>query len=369
MLSSTLFYMAMLLGSDSAIQQTPCQQAMQQPEPSSLSYQCLRLAYQQDIQNWPSPHVDADIAWEEMAPIPQIQPSTAEQAKIELGRRLFFDPQLSRSQQIACASCHEPDLTFADGRKISFGHDRRAGRRNSPSIIMSAFHGKQFWDGRADSLEVQALHPIVDPVEMAFTLEEMLERINHSDSYQTEFNAVFGSSTIQAEDIGQALAAYQRSLATLASRTKYDRFLRGQHQRLTDQQIHGLHLFRTKARCMNCHFGVSLSDNQFHNLGLTYYQRKYHDAGRYEVTGDPADMGSFKTPSLRLVSRTGPWFHNGLFPSLRGVLNMYNAGMPRPKPKAEQLHDPLYPVTSPRLHQLQLSEAELQALQIFLETL
>lgn len=362
-----------LLASTATADSWTCAEQMQLPDPSPAVYHCLRQSYQRDISLWPRPHIDDDVEWQEMAAMPEHAPAPAEnpftEDKSALGEKLFFDPALSRSGQIACASCHEPDLAFADGRRASFGHNRQAGKRNAPSVVMSGFTQRPFWDGRANSLEEQALIPIEDPVEMAFTLPELLQRINSNQDYRKEFAAVFNTEDIHAEHIGQALATYQRSLARVARNTHFDRFLRGQHNRLTDQQLHGLHLFRTKARCMNCHFGVSLTDDQFHNVGLTYYQRKYHDAGLFEVTGQAADMGRFRTPSLRLVSRTGPWFHNGLFPGLDGVLNLYNAGMPRPAPSKEQEQDPLFPQTSDKLRKLELTTEELQALRSFLESL
>ncbi|MOA19415.1 Methylamine utilization protein MauG precursor [compost metagenome] len=130
-----------------------------------------------------------------------------------------------------------------------------------------------------------------------------------------------------------------------------------------------MHLFRTKARCVNCHNGPLFTDNQFHNLGLTYYGREYEDLGRYEVTKLPEDVGKFKTPSLRDVMRTRPWFHNGLFDDMDGVLNMYNNGMPQPKPKPEQENDPLFPKTSPHIKKLGLTKEERDAVVAFLDAI
>ncbi|MFV0453926.1 MAG: cytochrome-c peroxidase [Pseudomonas sp.] len=336
-------------------------------------YACLRQTYSGPPDQWPAPHVDEDVAWKELGPLPERAPAPKNnpftEKKARLGEALFFDPKLSRSGQIACASCHEPDLTFADGRKVSFGHDRRAGRRNSQSIVMSGFADTLFWDGRAASLEEQALRPIEDPVEMAFTLPELLQRLNTSADYRQRFAAVFGTESIDAEKLGQALATYQRTLVRVARNSRFERFLNGRHNQLSDQQVHGLHLYRTKARCLNCHFGPEMTDNQFHNAGMTYYGRKYEDLGRYEVTGKPEDIGRFRTPSLRLVSKTGPWIHNGLFPNLQGVLNFYNVGMPRPQPVGEQVRDPLFPKTSERFQRLDLSADEMRALRSFLDTI
>ncbi len=352
---------------------TPAACTLTQEPSGKPDYACLRETYSRPPAQWPPPQVDGDVAWQELGPLPDRAPSPPGQpfseARAALGEQLFFDPKLSRSGQIACASCHEPDLAFADGRKVSFGHDRQAGRRNSPSVAMSGFTQHPFWDGRAQGLEGQALMPVVDPLEMAFSIEELLVRLNADSTYRDRFAAVFGEATIQADMLRQALANYQRTLVRFARNTRFERFLRGQHDALDDRQLHGLHLFRTKARCMNCHHGATLSDDDFHNAGMTYYGRKYEDLGRYEVTGKVEDVGRFRTPSLRLVSKTGPWLHNGLFPDLMGVLNFYNVGMPRPKPTAAQRDDPLFPQTSPRFKALNLSRDELSALRSFLDAL
>lgn len=343
----------------------PCSE---QPEQQAS---CLRALYEQPVAQWPKPTIMGDGLWQELAPLPTSAEWLAQgkfgSQRAQLGEKLFLDPKLSRSGQIACASCHEPSESFADGRRFSFGHDRLVGRRNSPSVTTSALLGPFFWDGRSKTLEEQSMHPIEDPLEMAFSVPELLERLNADGAYVEEFATVFGDAPITREQLGLALADFQRSL--LPQRSNLDRFMRGNKQALTDQQIQGLHLFRTKGHCMTCHHGAALSDRQFHNLGLTYYGRdRFEDWGRQEVTGNPADIGKFRTPSLRQVGRTGPWMHNGLFP-LRGVLNMYNAGMPRPQPRDDQTDDPHFPQTSELLVPLNLDRQELAALEAFLQTL
>ncbi|TBV13266.1 cytochrome-c peroxidase [Stutzerimonas kirkiae] len=349
-----------------------CLQRLTSP-PDAAGHACLREAYGKPPERWPAPHVDADVQWTELGPLPERAPAPAQnpfsEAKASLGEKLFFDPRLSRSGQIACASCHEPDLAFADGRRVSFGHDRAAGRRNAPSVVMSGFSEHLFWDGRGGTLESQALMPVVDPLEMAFSIEQLVRRLRASEHYPGLFAAAFGSGPLDGGQIAAALATYQRTLVRVARNTRFERFLNGRRDALSDQQLHGLHLFRTRARCMNCHFGPAMSDDQFHNAGMTYYGRKYQDLGRHEITGKVEDVGRFRTPSLRLVGRTGPWIHNGLFPDLNGVLNFYNVGMPRPKPAPGMENDPLFPKTSERLHVRGLDSEELRALRSFLDTL
>ncbi len=360
--------LAAALSSPSALAATACD------EKAGDYATCIAPLYRQPVAQWPAPQVDADVNWQEMAALPDHAPAPPENpfsdAKAELGKKLFNDPKLSRSGQIACASCHEADMAFADGRRVSFGHDRQNGRRNAPSLVMSGYSSMLFWDGRGGSLEQQAMHPIVDPVEMAFDIPQLLERLNADPDYREHFAQIFGDGPITTERTGQALATFQRTLVKSTRNTAFEQLLRGRPQRMNDEQLYGLHLFRTKARCMNCHFGPALSDEQFHNVGLSYYGRaKYEDLGRYEVTRKPEDVGAFRTPSLRLVMKTAPWMHNGLFVNMEGTLAFYNMGMPRPRPNAEQVNDPLFPTTSERLKPLGLDKVELKALRSFLDTL
>jgi len=315
--------------------------------------------------------VDTGVVWQELAPLPSAvdpadNPSTP--AKVALGRRLFFDPVLSKSRQLACASCHDPDLGWADGRRVSFGHDRQPGRRNAPSIATSAHVAPLFWDGRAATLEAQALHPIADPIEMGFTTQGAVRRLRRDASYRHAFNAVFAQPRIDAAQLGQAIAAFERSLSPRSSR--FDRFLRGNARALDDAQLRGLHLFRTQAGCMNCHSGAALTDNGFHNLGLHFHGRARQDLGRYEFTGDPADSGRFRTPSLRGVAATAPYMHNGMIPTLSGVLVFYNVGGARPRAPASPPADAApFPAPDPLLRPRRLSRQDLQDIEAFLQTL
>lgn len=337
---------------------------------SAADLACVQSMYQGAVSAWPAPQIDAGVQWQELAALPEQAPMSVDNpltaAKVRLGERLFFDSQLSRNKDVSCASCHKPELGFSDGQKVSSGHMQRQGRRNSPGITMSGFTQAPFWDGRTASLEEQALKPIEDPLEMAFSVEELVIRLQALASYRREFATVFDQQ-VSAQGIAQALASYQRSL--LPRDTPYEHFMQGDRDALSAEQVHGLHVFRTKGRCMQCHNGAALSDDQFHNLGLTYYGRHYEDLGRHEVTEQAEDTGRFRTPSLRLVSQTGPWMHNGLFPHLWGVINMYNAGMPQHQRHIEQLDDPLFPQTSPLLKPLGLTPIERANLEAFLHSL
>ena len=331
---------------------------------------CLRQLYAQPIARWPRPQVAEGVTPAEMAPVSAMPQPQVAPAVVALGQRLFNDPRLSRSNAVACISCHSPAHSFADNKRASIGHDGRLGQRNAPGLLGVGQLKPLFWDGRAATLEEQALGPLQHPDEMAMDVPALAAKLAALDDYPAQFDAAFGPGAgVSLPRILTALADYQRTL--LPPVTRFDTFLEGQRAQLNDRELLGLHLFRTKARCMTCHSGALLTDQQFHNLGLTYYGRKkYEDLGRYLVTGKDEDVGKFRTPGLRGVAQSGPWMHNGLFPQMVGLLNMYNAGMSRPVPQnAQQAADPKFPVTSPLLQRLQLTSEEIIALKSFLEVL
>ena len=331
---------------------------------------CLRQLYAQPIARWPRPQVAEGVTPAEMGPVSAMPQPQVAPAVVALGQRLFNDPRLSRSNAVACISCHSPAHSFADNKRASIGHDGRLGQRNAPGLLGVGQLRPLFWDGRAATLEEQALGPLQHPDEMAMDVPALAAKLAALDDYPAQFDAAFGPGAgVSLPRILTALADYQRTL--LPPVTRFDTFLEGQRAQLNDRELLGLHLFRTKARCMTCHSGALLTDQQFHNLGLTYYGRKkYEDLGRYLVTGKDEDVGKFRTPGLRGVAQSGPWMHNGLFPQMVGLLNMYNAGMSRPVPQnAQQAADPKFPVTSPLLQRLQLTSEEIIALKSFLEVL
>lgn len=329
----------------------------------------LRALYQGDPTHWPKPHIDRGVAYVEIS-MPEL-PSRAmvRRPVVQLGQKLFNDPALSASGHFACQSCHNRRLGWGDGLPRSFGHARQQGTRNAPALFAAGVQKALFWDGRATTLEGQALVPLMAAHEMANTdLDGAVARIAADQSYHDLMTTAFGSKQVTVTRIAMALAEFQRSLDR---RTRFDRFLRGSKRALSDEAIWGLHLFRTKARCANCHMGPHLTDHKFHNLGLSYYNRKLEDVGRYNVTGIRSDVGKFRTPSLRHLARTGPYMHNGVFPSLRGLVNLYNIGGGR---SARDLKngDPLYPHAankSVHMRPLGLSRAEKAALVAFLESL
>ncbi|WDF59519.1 cytochrome c peroxidase [Flavobacterium sp. KACC 22758] len=342
-------------------------------EPNLSISELKKLYSSGDYQKWPKPEVDSivyaqgfeDIGILGKPEFPENNPYTEEKA--ELGKVLFFDPRLSKSGQISCANCHDPELNWGDARRVSYGEGRQQGNRNAPSLMNIAYSKVFFWDGRAETLEDQASFPIKDAKEMNFHIDLATKRLNKIKGYKPYFKKAFGKEKLTQEEILKAIATFERTLIT--SKSKFDRFIEGDSTQLTNKQVEGLHLFRTKARCINCHNTANFADNKFHNVGLTYYGREYQDLGRYNVTGKAENVGEFKTQSLRGVAQNAPYMHNGLFPNLRGVLNIYNAGMPQPKRKENQLNDTLFPTTSKLIQKLNLSKSELDALEDFIMSL
>ena len=333
----------------------------------------LRKTYSSgDISQWEKPELDEEVItdFQDIGVLPKMifpENNPYSEAKKELGKMLFFDPRLSKSKQISCASCHDPELAWGDGRTISYGHNRQTGKRNSPSLLNIGYHSVFFWDGRAASLENQALGPITDPVEMAATETISIKNIKKIKGYKPYFREAFGDEKITIERILKAIATYERTITS--KKSKFDSFIEGKSDIFTDEEVIGLHLFRTKARCINCHNTPLFSNQKFHNVGLSYYGRTFEDLGKYNITHKKEDVGKFKTPSLREIGRTAPYMHNGLMPNLEGIIEMYNAGMPRVKPKENQKNDSLFPITDPLLKKLNLTKKEQNALKAFLLTL
>ena len=284
--------------------------------------------YRRSVAQWPPFVVDEGVVAKELGELPALAPEPWHTPASEaLGKLLFFDPRLSGSEQIACANCHDPELGWADGRRFPFGHDRTPGRRNAMTLLNVGYFEHWSWNGRSASLAEQVLRAIQSPIEMNADLGAIVARLNRIDDYVLAFVEAFDGEGATAEGVGKALAAFVRTVRS--RRSRFDLFAGGDYERLSELEIEGLHLFRTRARCMNCHHGPLFSDGKFHHTGLSYYGRRFEDLGRYEVTGKPADRGKFRTPSLRDLQFTGPWMHNGLFVDFRGILNMYNNGMTR----------------------------------------
>jgi cytochrome c peroxidase len=325
-----------------------------------------------NVQLWPKPFLfsEAKKGFKEIGSLPEMEypiDNPYSKEKADLGKKLFFDSNISESQKISCASCHSLEMAFADGKMLGLGHNNQEGVRNVITILNSGFAKSLFWDGRAKSLEEQVKHPIENPVEMNLKVEIAVERINKNQEYRELFSKAFGSSIINEETISKAIATYERTLVSPKSR--FDVFIEGKKDELTDSEIRGLHLFRTKANCINCHNSSTFSDNQFHNIGLDFFNDDDNDFGRYDVTHKNEDKRKFKTPSLREVSQTKPYMHNGQFPELRNVLMMYNVGMGKENLTPKQKKDIHYPKKSGMIKPLNLNDDEIDDIISFLKTL
>ncbi|WAJ28224.1 cytochrome-c peroxidase [Antarcticirhabdus aurantiaca] len=255
---------------------------------------------------------------------------------------------------MSCATCHWPELAWADDKPLSRGTGGKATRRNTPSLLHTARTPLFDWDGKGHPLAARSLAPLFDPAEMGpQTATRLEDRVG-----------------LGTAEIGESLAAYVR---TLQRPSRFDLFLAGDKSALSDEELEGLHLFRTKAGCANCHSGQLLTDGRFHNLRLSSFGEVSQDLGRYDVTSVPEDAGRFRTPSLRHVSMTAPYMHNGLLPSLRAVVNFYarGGGDVRARNAAEAAR-PLFQEAarlSPLVEALTLGDSEREALVAFLKSL
>ncbi len=269
-------------------------------------------------------------------PVPESNLLTPE--KIALGRRLFFDKSLSRDRSVACATCHDPKFAFVDGRQVAVGIERRAGPRNVPTLVNRVYGKSFFLDGRAATLEQQAIEPILNPREMDLTLGE-----------------IKGRTGLEPAEVSRALASFVRTI--LSGDSPYDRFTSGDPQALSAPAKLGLNIFRGKGGCSTCHVGPNFTDERFHNTGVAWPGGELRDAGRFTVSGDPEDRGAFKTPTLREISRTAPYMHDGSLATLEDVVEYYDkGGNPNPGLDAD-------------LRPLHLTGEERQALVVFLRSL
>jgi cytochrome c peroxidase len=298
---------------------------------------------------------------------PRSSPPSA--AKIALGKKIFFDQRLSADGSISCSSCHKPELAFTDGQAVAEGIGHRLGTRNAPTLLNVAYNTTFFWDGRRDSLESQALDPLINPREHGFKSYEPLLALLRSDrEYGSAFRSAFSinSGSIGMEHVGQALAAFERTL--VAGNSPFDRYQYGGDERaLSDSAKHGLSLFQGVARCATCHTigkqSALFTDNEFHsvNVGLQKIAPRLADLttklvaarqsgasldetvlsqddlaelGRFAVTLKPTDIGKFRTPGLRNVALTGPYMHDGSVATLRDAveIELYNRGTDSGRP-------------------------------------
>lgn len=289
--------------------------------------------------------------------IPADNPLT--RAKIELGRQLYFDPRLSADGTVSCASCHHPDEGYTRGTPTGVGIRSQKGGRNSPTSYNRILSGAQFWDGRAASLEDQAVGPIANPIEMGNTHEACVASLKKIEGYQLQFAAIFPQEGLTIGTVGKAIAAFERTIVTGPSPADYYEPLRafrqafaedlkdlkalqaedpGTYKKYTElksaSDAHPLSesarrgrelFFGQKAGCTECHVGANFTDEKFHNLGVGF-DKPQPDLGRFEVTKNDQDRGAFKTPTVRNAALTAPYMHDGSQQTLAEVVEWYDRG-------------------------------------------
>ena len=262
--------------------------------------------------------------------IPSFNPTTLE--GINLGRHLFYDPILSSDNTVSCASCHKQEFAFGDNKQYSLGVNQAVGERNVPTIINLSFQSDFDWDGKNNSIEDQAVRPIFNEIELHNNnWNEVINRLEGSDLYHELFCNAFGTSVIDSMKILMALAQFERAL--LSTESKFDKWLRGEVM-FTDEEIDGFNIYSTeRGDCFHCHPTGLFTDNLFHNNGL---DSDFTDLGRYNITGDENDRGSFKSPSLRNIEYSAPYMHDGRFETIEEVIDHYNFGG-HPSPTVDPL--------------------------------
>ncbi|MCF6340469.1 MAG: c-type cytochrome [Sulfurimonas sp.] len=237
--------------------------------------------------------------------VPQPKDNRLTLQRVELGKLLFFDKRLSKSEEISCASCHNPELGWSDAEPKAIGHEGKVGPRNSPTILNTAYQTHQFWDGRVETLEEQALGPIEADVEMNMPLKELIPKLRKIQGYKILFDKAYPGLGITKDTLAKAIASFERTI--VSTEAPFDRYIKGNKKAISKNAQDGFELFKDKGRCTDCHSGYNFSDGSFHNLGL-----KDGDKGRIEVRkGIEKATGAFKTPTLRDITKSGPYFHDG----------------------------------------------------------
>jgi cytochrome c peroxidase len=287
--------------------------------------------------------------------------------RVRLGRWLFYDTRLSADNSVACATCHRPEHAFSEPTPVSSGIRGQKGTRKAPTFINQAvtIYPHFFWDGRAGSLEDQALGPIANPVEMGNTHESMIAALARVPSYAPYFEQAFGTPEITRERVAKAIADYERT--RMSGNSPWDRWRYNRDEAAVSAAVKTGHdLFNNKAGCAQCHLGNNFTDAQFHNLGVGWSEvtGSFADDGRWTVTKAlpegqrrDADRGAFKTPTLREVTRHAPYMHDGSMATLREVVQFYNRGGIK------------NPWLDPKIKPLELTESEIDALVAFLRAL
>lgn len=286
-------------------------------------------------------------------PVPAPTDNQPSAARIELGRALFFDPRLSAKGVMSCATCHNPALGWTDGRPTAVGHDMKILGRATPTIVNAAFNPLQMWDGRKVSLEAQALGPFESQDEQNLALADLESRVRGIPGYVAMFERAYPGEAVTRDTIAKAIASFERTV--VSDGAAFDRWRAGDENAMSASARRGFELFNGKANCALCHQGFNFTDNGFHNIGLK--EAGEADLGRFAHRPIKALKGAFKTPTLRDISLTAPYMHNGAYATLEEVVDHYARG--------GDVQDNL----SPNIKPLDLNDAERRDLVEFMRAL
>lgn len=259
-----------------------------------------------------------NLRLEPITPIPDV--TGLDLGKVALGKRLFHDPGLSSDGSVSCASCHNLKNSGVDNQALSSGVRGQLGTRNTPTVLNSGLLFRLFWDGRAATLEQQAMEVLTSPVEMDNDWDTILDYLKSTGSYQDSFTKIYGDEIVTKDKVSNALAEFQRSLLT--PNGAFDRYLKGDDDAIDEQTLRGYQRFKSYG-CISCHQGVAVGGNMYEKLGVIIpFKQHTPDLGRYQLTGLEEDKYKFKVPSLRNVARTSPYFHDGSISTLEGAVTL-----------------------------------------------
>ena len=302
-----------------------------------------------------------------LGPMPTPNDNPPNTARIVLGQRLFFDPRLSGDGNMSCATCHNPGLGWSDGLSTAKGVKSSILGRATPTLFNTGYNTIHMWDGRKSSLEDQAMGPMQSNAEMNMDFEQLFHWINNNEWYKAAFAKAYPGEPINETSLSKAIASFERTI--ISNSSPFDRWVKGDAKAMTAQQINGFKVFVGRGNCIACHSGANFTDNGFHNIGLASFGNTEPDLGRYLYKPVTAMKGAFKTPTVRELTRTAPYFHDGSAKTLMDVVEHYDQGgrqksnlSPNIKPLGltneeknslvsflEALSSPFKPVTMPEI--------------------
>lgn len=299
-------------------------------------------------------YADEDVSkWLVPKEVPTPEDNKITQKRVELGKYLYFDKRLSSSNEVSCATCHDPQKGWSDGKQKAVGVHGKVGSRNSPTIINTAFQTHQFWDGRSKSLEDQALGPMQADVEMDMKIADVEKFVNTNKGYKKLFIEAYPNENLTIKTVAKAIASFERTI--ISRQAPFDKFIKGDKSAINDDAKKGWELFRGKASCTTCHDGFNFTDGSFHNIGLGD-----DDIGRQVLKMKrKAWKGAMKTPTLRDVDQSAPYFHDGSVYTLEEAIAICAKGGREPNTENK----------SPDMKDRGLKKLELAQINEFLKTL